>query len=86
MQDNEGLSLGRGEEVERLVAEVSKRDRHIQQLEQADRQARQGSNKALMEENRKLRRERELLRNTIKEFDSELVEVRSYRMSGKFRG
>ena len=61
--------------MERLSTEVAKRDRRIRQLEQADRQAKQGASKALLEENRKLRGERELLRNTIKEFDSELVEV-----------
>ena len=61
--------------MERLSTEMAKRDRRIRQLEQADRQAKQGASKALLEENRKLRGERELLRNTIKEFDSELVEV-----------
>ena len=54
--------------------------REVQQLKgvelvQRERAVQQGSSKALLEENRALRTERERLRGAIKEFDTELVQV-----------
>lgn len=46
------------------------------ELVQQERVAQQGSTKALLEENRTLRTERERLRGAIREFDNELAQVR----------
>ena len=65
------------EEHLRTIEGLRREVQHLKGVEivQRERAMQQGSSKALLEENRALRTERERLRGAIKEFDTELAQV-----------
>ena len=75
----------------RVISSLREEVRHLKgaELREAVRRERvvqQGSSKALLEENRALRTERERLRGAIKEFESELTQVSEWEGRGREKG
>ena len=63
------------QQIDRLKRDLQQREREIVDFGQKTRLASQGSTKALLEENRTLRGERERLRSAIQEFEVQLLQV-----------